>query len=284
MSGGSGCCCFPCISTSHVGIKECFGKFDGVAPAGCQVVLWPCQTITGLVSLRVEELRVQGECKTKDNVFVNVVVSVQYQIIPEKVFEAFYRLTDPRAQITSYVLDVVRSTLPTLELDQAFEAKDDIAIRVKENLDHIMSGFGYAILQALVTEMTPDERVGSAMNEINASKRLKEAAFQKAEGDKIRKVKEAEAEAESKYLSGVGVARQRKAIVDGLRDSIVDFSGNIRGTSSKDVMDLLLMTQYFDTLNTIGTQAHNGVTFLPSSNGSFEEAVRTGVLQSGMIR
>mmetsp|Transcript_10493 Transcript_10493/g.13624 ORF Transcript_10493/g.13624 Transcript_10493/m.13624 type:complete len:288 (-) Transcript_10493:206-1069(-) len=279
LAGGAFCC--RCITTGSVGVTEFCGKFSGLAPAGFQCIAWPCQDIVGLISLRVRQLDVECETKTKDNVFVNCVVSVQYQTVPEKVYEAFYRLTNPDEQIRSYVFDVVRSTLPTLDLDEAFEAKDDIAVRVKDSLDTTMKNFGYNILQALVTDITPDMRVRDAMNEINASKRLKEAAMEKAEGDKIRKVKEAEADAESKYLSGVGVARQRKAIVDGLRDSIVDFSGNIKGTNSKDVMDLLLLVQYFDTLNHVGGQPNNITTFLPAQSGSFEDMIRNGVLTSG---
>ncbi|CAM9821798.1 unnamed protein product [Heterosigma akashiwo] len=249
----SGACCCRCVTTGQVGVKECLGKYSGIAPAGFQFICWPFEDIAGMISLRVRQLDVLCETKTKDNVFVHTVISVQYQTVPESVHDAYYRLANAEEQIRSYVFDVVRSTVPTLELDQAFEAKDDIAKEVKENLAEIMSRFGYEILQALVTDITPDQRVMNAMNEINASKRMKEAAFETAEGLKIRKVKEAEAESESRYLSGVGVARQRKAIVDGLRDSIVDFSSNIKSTSNKDVMDLLLLVQYFDTLNAVGT-------------------------------
>ncbi|CAN0567920.1 unnamed protein product, partial [Ectocarpus sp. 12 AP-2014] len=149
-----------------------------------------------------------------------------------QIYDAFYRLTDPQAQIRSYVFDVVRSelgTLPKLDLDQAFDSKEDIAVAVKNQLEEVMKEYGYMILQALVTDMDPDPRVKEAMNEINASKRLREAATNKAEADKIMQVKAAEAEAESKYLSGVGVSRQRKAIVDGLRDSVQNFAEAIDG-------------------------------------------------------
>ena len=206
-----------------------------------------------------------GETKTSDNVFLNVIISVQYKVKEEYVYEAFYVLNDPSEQIKSYVYDVVRSTLPLLTLDKAFESKEMVAQSVKRELSGtccivlwlkeprqnwrcvgVMSEYGFVIHNALVTDISPDGRVKTAMNEINASKRLKEAAFEKAEGEKILLVKSAEAQAESKYLSGVGVARQRKAIVDGLRDSISQFSGNVKGSTPKDVIDLLLLTQYFD--------------------------------------
>ncbi|CAM9601716.1 unnamed protein product, partial [Sphacelaria rigidula] len=167
--------------------------------------------------------------QTKDNVFVTAVVSVQYQAVETKIYDAYYRLTDPKAQIRSYVYDVVRSTLPKLDLDQAFDSKDDIAVNVKNQLETVMMEYGYQILQTLVTDLDPDRRVKEAMNEINASKRMREAATNKAEADKIMQVKAAEAEAESKYLSGVGVSRQRKAIVDGLRESVQTFSTSIEG-------------------------------------------------------
>ena len=219
--------------------------------------------MVGKVSLRVQQLEVRCETKTLDNVFVDVIVSIQYSVIQEKVFEAFYSLQNPRQQITAYVYDTVRATIPTVTLDKAFEAKEDIANAVKQNLTSVMSDYGYLILNSLITDMTPDARVRAAMNDINSSKRLKEAAAEKAEGDKVLVVKSAEAEAESKYLSGVGVARQRKAIVDGLRGSIAQFSGNIKGTTPKDVVDLLLITQYFDMLKDIGSRQGCNTVYIP---------------------
>jgi len=187
-------------------------------------------------------------------------------VIREKVYQAFYSLTDTRQQITAHVYDVLRSQLPTLELDAVFEAKEDLALAVKSALSETMSEYGYQILQALITDIDPDNRVKQAMNEINSAKRLKFAVAEKAEGQKILQVKAAEAEAEAKYLSGVGVAKQRKAIVDGLKSSIVDFSDNIKGSSSKEVMDLLLLTQYFDCVKDVGSAKHCKTTFVPSGN------------------
>ncbi|KAJ1446058.1 band 7 family-domain-containing protein [Pelagophyceae sp. CCMP2097] len=255
--------CVQCVPTSEVAIVERFGKYERLAGDGIHFICYPIDTFVGKVNLRVQSLEVRCETKTQDNVFVDIAVSVQFSVIQEKVYEAFYRLANPRQQITAYVYDVIRSTLPQFTLDQAFEAKDDIAQAVKAALGDIMQSYGYLILNTLVTDMNPDARVRNAMNEINASKRQKEAAYEKAEGDKIVQVKAAEAEAESKYLSGVGVARQRKAIVDGLRDSIASFSGSVKGTTPKDVVDLLLITQYFDMLKDVGVRGNCNTVFVP---------------------
>jgi regulator of protease activity HflC (stomatin/prohibitin superfamily) len=259
---------------------ERFGNFTRQAGAGPNVICCPVEMMVGKVSLRVQQLEVRCETKTLDNVFVDIIVSIQYQVLQERVFEAFYSLMNPHQQITSYVYDVVRSTLPTMNLDHAYEAKEDIAMAIKTQLGKVMQEYGYLILNALVVDMNPDSRVRAAMNEINASKRLKEAAFEKAEGEKIILVKSAEAEAESKYLSGVGVARQRKAIVDGLRDSLAQFSSGVKGSTPKDVIDLLLLTQYFDMLKDVGQQAGTRAVFLPAKGKSQVGAVRDGLLQA----
>jgi regulator of protease activity HflC (stomatin/prohibitin superfamily) len=232
--------------------------------------------VAGKVSLRVQELNVHLESKTKDNVFVIVKVSVQYQAIREKIYNAFYVLSDVQVQMQAYVFDVVRAALCTMTLDHAFESKDKISDNLKSHLQDIMTMYGFTILNALVTDLAPNSKVRDAMNEINASKRLKEAAYQRAEGEKIVKVKRAEAEAESMYLSGVGVAKSRMAIMDGLRESIKDFSGNVNGTNSKDVMDLLVLTQYFDTLQEIGHNAGTKCIFLPNDN----QPLRNGIMQA----
>ena len=234
-------------------------------------------------------------------------MAVQYRVLEEGAYAAYYRLTDPRGQIQSYVFDVVRSTVPKMELDEAFASKDEIASAVLEQLKDVMKDYGYEILNTLVTDMAPDRKVKASMNEINASKRLKEAAAHKAEADKIKLTKAAEAEAESRYLSGLGVARQRKAIVQGLQESVTEFSNEV-GTRPKvrlfyvfclqrhaiyflfvtdsdmkiwfaqDVMDILLLSQYFDTLSTVGANSlfvnhdPSTVAFLQESiGGSFVE-------------
>lgn len=278
----SGCCCCWCIQTSEVGIIERFGQYKTLAQPGLVCLLWPCDSLVTAMSTRVQQIDVKVESKTKDNVFVFAIVSVQFQAKRDKIYDAYYRLTDPNQQIRAYVFDVLRSTLPKMELDAAFEAKEEIAHAVKEQLEAVMESYGFQILQALITDLEPDRRVKDAMNEINASKRLREAAHNKAEADKIMQVKAAEAEAESKYLSGVGVARQRKAIIDGLRDSIHDFSESIAGTTPKDVMDLLLLTQYFDMLRDVGQSSRSTTVFLPHTPDSvagLQAAMRDGFMQ-----
>lgn len=271
-------CCFT-VSTSEVGVIERFGKYSRLVQPGLNFVICPIEDLVGRLSFRVQQLDVRVETKTMDNVFITTVVSVQYQVLREKVYEAFYSLTNPAQQITSHVYDVIRAQLPTLELDAVFEAKEELALAVKNSLAETMSDYGYQILQVLITDLDPDARVKNAMNEINSSKRLKFAVAEKAEGNKILQVKSAEAEAEAKYLSGVGVAKQRKAIVDGLRSSIVDFSDGVQGASSKDVMDLLLLTQYFDAIRDIGAANHCKTTFVPTSRSTGDD-IRNSYLQA----
>jgi len=253
MSDGD-CCCFVCVRTKEVGVVEDLGNFEQLLGPGLHFVLWPLKSVVGRLSLRIQQLDVRCETKTKDNVFVQVAVAVQYRVLEEGAFQAYYRLTDPRGQIQSYVFDVVRSTVPKMELDGAFASKDEIAKAILGQLKTVMNDYGYDILNALVTDLSPDSKVKASMNEINASKRLKEAAAHKAEADKTKQVKAAEAEAESRYLSGLGVARQRKAIVQGLQESVSQFSEDV-GTKPKEVMDILLLSQYFDTLSTVGANS-----------------------------
>jgi len=266
------------ISTAEVGVIERFGKFARLAPPGLGFIICGIERLVGRMSYRVQQLDVRVETKTLDNVFITAVVSIQYQILQEKVYEAFYALTDPSRQITAHVFDVLRAELPNLELDSVFEAKEDLALSVKNALTETMTKYGYQILQVLITDLDPDQRVKNAMNEINSSKRLKFAVAERAEGEKILKVKSAEAEAEAKYLSGVGVAKQRKAIVDGLRTSIVDFTEGVN-TSSKDTLDLLLLTQYFDCIKDVGSAAGCKTTFVPTSK-SFGDDMRGSLLQA----
>lgn len=231
---------------------EDLGNFERLLGPGLHCILYPLKQVVGKLSLRIQQLDVVCETKTKDNVFVQVAVAVQYRILEDGAFAAYYRLTDPRGQVQSYVFDVVRSTVPRLELDEAFSSKEDIAKAVMKQLQEVMKDYGYEILNTLVTDLSPDSKVKASMNEINASRRLKEAAAHKAEADKTKQVKAAEGEAEARYLSGLGVARQRKAIVQGLKESVEQFSNEVESASPKDVMDILLLSQYFDTLSVVG--------------------------------
>jgi len=255
MAEWSGICCLQCINEKEIGIVEDLGQFKRLVGEGPSCILYPLQSVAGRLSLRVQQLDVLCETKTKDNVFIQVGVAVQFRIITESAYDAWYRLTDPKSQIEAYVFDVIRSTLPRLELDAAFESKDDIAKAVLEQLQNVMKDYGYAIVNTLVTDLSPDARVKASMNEINAAKRLKEAKSHQAEAEKIRAVKGAEADAEARYLSGLGVARQRKAIVQGLQTSVAEFSDDVAGATPKDVMDILLLSQYFDTLNVVGANS-----------------------------
>jgi regulator of protease activity HflC (stomatin/prohibitin superfamily) len=260
----SGCLCCICVSEASAGVVENLGKYSKVAPPGLTCVQWPLESVVATLSLRVRQIDINCQTKTKDNVFVTVVTAIQYRVVEEKVSAAYYKLTDHRAQITSYVFDVIRSTLPGMELDEAFSSKEILASNVKTRLSELMADYGYEIMAALVVDLEPDRSVKMSMNEINAASRRRVAAAEKAEAEKILQVKAAEAEAESKYLAGVGVSRQRKAIVDGLRSTVTDFSSSVEGTGPKDVMDLLLLTQYFEVLRDCNkVEGASNTLFLP---------------------
>ncbi|XP_020184405.1 hypersensitive-induced response protein-like protein 2 [Aegilops tauschii subsp. strangulata] len=266
------------VDQSTVAIKETFGKFNEVLEPGCHFLPWCIgQRIVGYLSLRVKQLDVRCETKTKDNVFVTVVASVQYRALVDKASDAFYKLSNTKQQIQSYVFDV---------LDDAFVQKDDIAKAVEEELEKAMSMYGYEIVQTLIVDIEPDVHVKRAMNEINAASRMRSAANDKAEAEKILQIKRAEGEAESKYLAGVGIARQRQAIVDGLRDSVLAFSENVPGTTAKDIMDMVLVTQYFDTMKEIGASSKSSSVFIPHGPGAVKDVasqIRDGLLQANTL-
>lgn len=276
-------CCVQ-VDQSTVAMKERFGKFQDVLEPGCHCMPWILGSqVAGHLSLRLQQLDVRCETKTKDNVFVNVVASIQYRAILEKANDAFYRLSNTRTQIQAYVFDVIRASVPKLNLDDAFEQKNDIAKAVEEELEKAMSAYGFEIVQTLIVDIEPDEHVKRAMNEINAAARLRVAANEKAEAEKILQIKRAEGEAEAKYLSGLGIARQRQAIVDGLRDSVLGFSVNVPGTTAKDVMDMVLVTQYFDTMKEIGAGSKSSAVFIPHGPGAVRDVatqIRDGLLQA----
>lgn len=275
------------IDQSTVAIKETFGKFDAILEPGCHCLPWCIgQQIAGYLSLRVQQLDVKCETKTKDNVFVNVVASVQYRALADKASDAFYKLSNTREQIQSYVFDVIRASVPKMILDDVFEQKNEIAKAVENELEKAMSAYGYEIVQTLIVDIEPDVNVKRAMNEINAAARMRLAATEKAEAEKILQIKRAEGDAESKYLAGLGIARQRQAIVDGLRDSVLAFSENVPGTSSKDVMDMVLVTQYFDTMKDIGASSKSSAVFIPHGPGAVRDIasqIRDGQLQGRMV-
>lgn len=276
--------CVSCPEQSTVAIVERFGKFSRVAAPGFNCIqCWCGETVAGKLSLRVQQLDVICETKTKDNVFVKVVVSVQYMVLKENVYDAFYRLTNTRAQITSYVYDVVRAIVPKINLDDVFTTKEEIASSVKEELLKTMTEFGFMISQTLVTDIEPDAKVRAAMNEINAAQRLRSAALQKAEAEKVQIVKRAEADAEAKFLEGQGIARQRQAIINGLRESVLNFEQGVPGVTSRDVIEMMMMTQYFDMLKDVGLSNKSSTIFLPHSPGSISDLtsqMRAGFMQA----
>ncbi|KAL4344894.1 Hypersensitive-induced response protein [Arachis hypogaea] len=276
--------CCVVVEQSTVVIKERFGKFEEVLEPGCHCIPWVTgDRLAGHLSLRLQQLDVRCETKTKDNVFVNVVASIQYRALADKASDAFYKLSNTKSQIQAYVFDVIRASVPKLNLDDTFEQKNDIARAVEQGLEKAMSAYGYEIVQTLIVDIEPDEHVKRAMNEINAAARLRVAATEKAEAEKILQIKRAEGEAESKYLSGLGIARQRQAIVDGLRDSVLGFSVNVPGTTAKDVMDMVLVTQYFDTMREIGAASKSSAVFIPHGPGAVRDVatqIRDGLLQA----
>jgi len=259
------------VDTAESAVIQRFGKFVRIAGPGLNFKMPWFEQVAGRVNLRVQQFKVEVETKTQDNVFVKVMVSVQYQVIQTKVYEAYYKLQQPGDQITSYVFDSVRSQVPKMTLDDVFEKKDDVADAVKRELSAVMDEFGYSILKALVTDVDPDPKVKSAMNDINAAQREQVASQARGEADKILKVKQAEAEAESKALQGRGIADQRKAIIAGLRDSVDAFKQSVEGATAQDVMALVLMTQYFDTLKEIGAQDKSNTIFMPHSPGALPD-------------
>lgn len=244
-------------------IVERFGKFQSVRHAGFQLKVPFVDRVAGKLSLKVQQLDVVVETKTKDDVFVKLKVSVQYVVIKDKVYDAFYRLDNPYAQITSYVFDVVRAEVPKLRLDDVFEKKDDIAIAVKGELQDAMNDYGYDIIKTLVTDIDPDEQVKHAMNRINASEREKVAAQYEGDAQRILIVEKAKAEAESKRLQGQGIADQRREIARGLEDSVNVL--NKVGINSQEASALIVVTQHYDTLQAMGTLNKSNLILLPNS-------------------
>jgi regulator of protease activity HflC (stomatin/prohibitin superfamily) len=277
---------FYTVDQQSAAIIERFGRFVTVAHPGLNMKMPFVDQIAGRINLRVQQLDVEVETKTEDNVFVHVVVAVQFFVLPDKVYEAFYKLSHAGTQITAFVFDVVRARVPKIKLDDLFEKKDEIADAVKTELAHVMNEFGYGIVKALVTDIKPDAKVKEAMNEINAAQRLRVAASEKGEADRILKVKAAEAEAQSKALQGKGIADQRKAIVEGLRESVDMFQKGVPGATAQDVMNMVLMTQYFDTLKEIGAASQTNTILIPHSPGNLTDLagqLRTAMISSELI-
>lgn len=244
-------------------IIERFGKFLSVRNSGLQLKIPLVDRVAGRINLKIQQLDVMVETKTKDDVFVKLKVSVQFQVIKDKVYDAFYKLENPHAQITSYVFDVVRAEVPKMILDDVFERKDDIANAVKGELNDAMLEYGYDIIKTLVTDIDPDDQVKEAMNRINAAEREKVAAEFEGEAERIKIVAKARAEAESKRLQGQGIADQRREIARGLQDSVDVLNGV--GINSQEASALIVVTQHYDTLQSIGSETNANLILLPNS-------------------
>ena len=270
------------VNTAEMAVVTRFGKFLRVAEPGLNWKMPYLDSVNGKVSLRVNQISLTMETKTKDNVFVTIPISVQNRVRPEKVYDAFYKLANPSQQIQSYVEQVILGHVPGMTLDEVFASQSSIAAAVKQELDADMSGFGYEIVNVLVTDIVPDAKVKSAMNDINAAQREQVAANARGEAEKILVVKKAEAEAESKALQGQGIANQRKAIIEGLQTSVEQFQKAVEGATSMEVMQLVLVTQYFDTLKSIGESDKTSTLFLAHSPAAVKD-VSNQIMESMLV-
>ena len=251
------------VKQQTAAIIETFGKFSSIRQSGPQLKIPVVQRIAGRLSLKIQQLDVIVETKTLDDVFVKLKVSVQFKVIKDKVYDAFYKLDYPHDQITSYVFDVVRAEVPKMKLDDVFVKKDDIAIAVKSELNDAMVEYGYDIIKTLVTDIDPDSQVKAAMNRINAAEREKIAAQFEGDAQRILIVEKAKAEAESKRLQGQGIADQRREIARGLEESVEVL--NKVGINSQEASALIVVTQHYDTLQSIGEETNSNLILLPNS-------------------
>ena len=251
------------VKQQSAAVVERFGKFVNVRQSGLQLKIPIIDSVAGRLSLRIQQLDVVVETKTKDDVFVKLKVSVQFKVIKEKVYDAFYKLDNPGDQITSFIFDVVRAEVPKLILDDVFLKKDDIAIAVKSELQDAMTEYGFQIIKTLVTDIDPDAQVKESMNRINASEREKVAAQFEGEAQKILIVEKAKAEAESKRLQGQGIADQRREIARGLEDSVKVLNGV--DINSQEASALIVVTQHYDTLQSVGAEANSNLILMPNS-------------------
>ncbi|MCC9691582.1 SPFH domain-containing protein [Streptococcus agalactiae] len=267
------------VKQQTVAIIERFGKYQKTATSGIHIrVPLGIDKIAARVQLRLLQSEIIVETKTKDNVFVTLNIATQYRVNENNVTDAYYKLIKPEAQIKSYIEDALRSSVPKLTLDELFEKKDEIALEVQHQVAEEMSTYGYIIVKTLITKVEPDAEVKQSMNEINAAQRKRVAAQELANADKIKIVTAAEAEAEKDRLHGVGIAQQRKAIVDGLADSIQELKDANVTLTEEQIMSILLTNQYLDTLNTFAINGNQTI-FLPNNPEGVED-IRTQVLSA----
>ncbi len=261
------------VKQQTVAIIERFGKFVGFRRSGLQFKVPVMDKIAARVNLKVQQLDVQVETKTKDDVFVHLKVSVQFRVIPDSVYDAYYKLENPFEQINSYIFDTVRAEVPKMRLDDVFERKDDIAHAIQDELGEAMGEYGYKIVKALVTDIDPAAEVKTAMNRINAAERIKVAAEYEGEAERIRIVAKATAEAESKRLQGQGIADQRREIARGIEDSVESL--NKVGINSQEASALIVVTQHYDTLQSIGENTGSNLILMPNSPSSANDMLTT---------
>lgn len=261
------------VKQQQAALIERLGKFHSIRNPGFHFRIPMVDRISGRVSLRIQQLDVMVETKTKDDVFIRMKVSVQYLILVNGIYDAFYKLQSPHDQITSYVFDVVRAEVPRLRLDDVFLKKDDIAIAVKRELQEAMNEYGYDIIKALVTDIDPAEQVKQAMNRINAAEREKVAAEYDGEAERIRIVAKAAAEAESKRLQGQGIADQRREIARGLEESVEVL--NKVGINSQEASSLIVITQHYDTLSAVSENSRSSLILLPNNPSAASDMLNT---------
>lgn len=268
------------VKQQSVAIIERFGRYEKISNSGIHMrAPFGIDKIAARVQLRLLQSEIIVETKTQDNVFVTMNVATQYRVNENNVTDAYYKLMRPEAQIKSYIEDALRSSVPKLTLDELFEKKDEIALEVQRQVAEEMSTYGYIIVKTLITKVEPDAEVKQSMNEINAAQRKRVAAQELAEADKIKIVTAAEAEAEKDRLHGVGIAEQRKAIVDGLADSIKELKGANVYLTEEQIMSILLTNQYLDTLNNFADKEGNNTIFLPANPDGVEN-IRTQILSA----
>eukprot|EP00322_Chrysochromulina_rotalis_P002344 CAMPEP_0115841042 /NCGR_PEP_ID=MMETSP0287-20121206/7085_1 /TAXON_ID=412157 /ORGANISM="Chrysochromulina rotalis, Strain UIO044" /LENGTH=295 /DNA_ID=CAMNT_0003294677 /DNA_START=63 /DNA_END=950 /DNA_ORIENTATION=- len=293
-------CCPITTDTGSVRLVERCGQFNHITSPGLSFLVCCIDSASEPLSMRLQQLPVSCETKTADNVFTTIKVSIQFQITKDdqSMYNAYYRLSNPKAQIESYVYDVVRASVPKIELDNLFLEKEEISKQISANLKENFGSFGYEILATPITEIEPAPEVKHAMNQINKAKRIREAAKDEGEAIKIRAIKDAEAaasaieiqaaaDAEAMYLSGKGIARQRQAIMSGLRESVNAFGQEVEGIDAKQVLDLMIVTQYFDMMSSVGNASKSNALFLnhsPAQLADLTSSVNRGFLASTMQR
>lgn len=276
--------CPVCIPTGSIGVVQCFGKYQGYVEPGLSCFCPPFSTITNL-SMAVAQLMCHTECKTKDNVTLTIITAVKYRINKKKVKQAVFEIVNPKAQIEAHIDDVLRSTLPSMDLDAAYEAKEKVTRSMMLAVRAAMEPHGYEIVDILLTDLRPEKRVLDAMNAINAARRQRDAAVEQGEAQKVLAVKAAEADAEAKFLAGQGIARMRKAVADGFRDSMQSMSQG--GLSPQDAMHMMITTQYIDTLKDYAHSPNSSAIMVPHCPGAakdIEAQVRDGLISSSHLK